>query len=135
MSATFSRSMRSLRGDDQRSAITGIVIASVFLGAWVAWLFLARVERVESSDAARLEVDQAVHGVEAPVEGKVAAVHFLLGAEVAPGEVLVELDDRALRLELDEKRARLAAVAAQVEPLHAEIVEHDRALREALQAG
>src|SRR4051812_43699464 len=117
MSAAFSRSIRSLRADDQRASIAGIALAAALLGAWLGWLFLARVARVETSDSARLEVGQAVPRVEAPVEGKVAAVHLALGAEVQPGDVLVELDDRPLRLELDEKRARLAASMAQIEPL------------------
>src|SRR5262245_37320842 len=135
MSAPFSRSLRSLRADDHRSSIAFIVLAATLLGGWIAWLFLARVGRVETSESARLEVDQAVHRIEAPVSGKVTAVHVVLDREVAAGDVLVELDDAVLRLELDEKRARRAAIAAQIEPLRTEIATREQVLRAALDAG
>jgi multidrug resistance efflux pump len=133
--SAFPRALQAIRTDDTRRPIAGIVIAVALLGAWIAWLLLARVTRYEVSDAARLEVSQTAYRVEAPVGGKVAAVHYTLGAEVARGDVLVELDDEPLRLELNEKRARLAAVAAQVEPLAREIAARDQALRDLQVAG
>jgi multidrug resistance efflux pump len=135
MPALFSRTMRSLRADDQSASVAGIVLGTALVGAWLLWLFLARVARYESSDSARLEVAGAAHRVEAPVEGKVIAVHVALGADVLAGELLLELDDGPLRLELDEKRAQLAAATAQVEPLRAQIAVDQQALREAQESG
>jgi membrane fusion protein (multidrug efflux system) len=135
MSALFSRTIRSLRADDQRASVAGVLLGATLVGAWLAWLFLARVVRYETSDSARLEVGRAAHRVEAPVEGKVSAVHLALGAEVEAGEALLQLDDGPLRLDLDEKRARLAASAAQLEPLRAQIAADQQALRETQEAG
>lgn len=135
MSASFSRSLRSLRADGAAPARTGILLAGALIGGWIAWLFLARVVRVETSQTARLEVGEAAHRIEAPASGKVIAVHLTLGAEVAVGEVLAELDDRSLQLELREKRTRRAAITAQIEPLRAEIAAHRQALGEAIEAG
>src|SRR5262249_27246131 len=100
MSAPFSRTLRSLRADDPGPSTVAILLPGPLLVAWVAWLFLAGVGRVETSEAARVEVDRAAHRVEAPVEGKVVAVHVVLDAEVGVGDVLVELDDRGLRIDL-----------------------------------
>ena len=47
--------------------------------------------------------------MEAQVAGRVKATHLVLGQEVQGGDVLVELDVDAQRLQLEEERARLAA--------------------------
>ncbi|WP_437592972.1 HlyD family secretion protein [Sorangium sp. So ce1000] len=131
----FSRSLRSLHADDARPQIAGILLAASLAAAGVAWLFLARVTRYETSEAARLEAAQAAHRVEAPASGKVAAVKLALGAEVQAGELLVELDDGALRLEMEEKRARLATATAQAAPLRSEIASREQALRDTQEEG
>lgn len=129
MSASpFSRSLRSLRADDSRASIVGIVCAGAMLVAWIAWLFVARVTRYETSERARVEAAQAPHRVEAPAEGKVASAALTVGAEVEAGTLLVELDSEALRLELGEKRARLATATAQLAPLRTEMAAREQAL-------
>src|SRR5688572_6420837 len=130
MPAGFSRSIHAIATDGHRGSIAGVAIGALLLGAWLAWFFLARVGRYEASVSARLEVGQAAHRVEAPLDGKVAAVHLDLGAEVAAGDVLIELDVEPLRREIDDKQARLAAIAGQVGPLRAEIAARTRALRD-----
>lgn len=135
MSAAFSRSVQAMRAGDSRRAIAAIAGTVVMLGAWVAWLFLARVARYEVSDTARVEVGQTASRIAAPVGGKVAAVHLALGAQVEAGEVLVEIDDEPLRLDLAEKQARFNAAAAQIQPLAREIAAHEQALAETNQAG
>ena len=52
---TFTRFMRSLGADRARRTLFGILIALVFLGAWAAWLFLARVTVYEITESARIE--------------------------------------------------------------------------------
>ena len=69
MSATFSRSMRSLAADGFRRSIWGTFFVAALLGTWGVWLFCARVTLYEVTDAARLEVDQAVHPVTAVAAG------------------------------------------------------------------
>lgn len=135
MSTIFSRTLQSLRADDRRPSLGGIFIALGLIGAWSAWLFLARVARIETSENARIEVERAAHRVDAPVEGKVAAVHLTLGAEVAEGDVLMELDDASLRLSLDEKKARRSALTAQLPTIETEIKAFEQALAAAFEAG
>ncbi|AUX36454.1 MULTISPECIES: HlyD family secretion protein [Sorangium] len=134
MPAGFSRSIHAIATDGHRGSIAGVAIGAVLLSAWLAWFFLARVGRYETSVSARLEVGQAAHRVEAPLGGKVAAVHLALGAEVAAGDVLIELDVEPLRREIDDKQARLAAIAGQMGPLRAEIAARGRALRDGEEA-
>ena len=115
--------------------IVGAAIGALLLGGWLAWFFLARVGQYEASVSARLEVGQAAHRVEAPLGGRVAAVRLdLLGAEVAAGDVLVELDVEPLRRDMDDKQARLSAIAGQMGPLQAEIAARSRALRDGAEA-
>jgi multidrug resistance efflux pump len=135
MSAGFSRSLKALRADDQRRSLAGLALGAALLGAWAAWVGLARVGRYEVSEAARLEVTEAPHRVAAPVAGRVALARLALGARVEAGDALLELDAEPLRRQLDEKRARLAAIEAQAAPLAREAAERARALREAEQAG
>jgi membrane fusion protein (multidrug efflux system) len=86
----------------------------VVLGAWIAWLFLARVAVYAVTADARLEVDSAVHPVASPVLGRVVATDLRIGREVKVGEVLVELDSKAEQLQLGEEQARVAALSAQL---------------------
>lgn len=124
----FSRSLRSLRADDSRASLVGILGAGALIVGWIAWLFLARVTRYETSEHARLEAAQAAHRVEAPADGKVASAALAIGVEVEAGALLVELDSEALRLELTEKRARLATATAQLAPLRTEMAAREQAL-------
>lgn len=135
MPAGFSRSIHVIATDGHRGSIAGAAIGALLLGGWLAWFFLARVGQYEASVSARLEVGQAAHRVEAPLGGRVAAVRLdLLGAEVAAGDVLVELDVEPLRRDIDDKRARLSAIAGQMGPLRAEIAARSRALRDGAEA-
>ncbi len=135
MSAGFSRSLKAIRAEHHRPSMVGLGAAAALLCAWAAWFGLARVTRYEVSEAARLEVGQTPYRVATPVAGRVAAVHLALAAEVAAGDVLVELDATPLTLQLEEKRVRLAALEAQLGPLGREVAEQGRALNEARQAG
>ena len=51
MSIAFSRSMRSLQADSFRTALVALLVAMVFLIAWTAWFFLARITLYETSQA------------------------------------------------------------------------------------
>jgi membrane fusion protein (multidrug efflux system) len=98
------------------------------LAAWVAWLFLARVALYEVTDAARLEVDSAVHPVDSPVSGRVVATHLAMGADVQAGEVLVEFDSETERLQVNEENAQLSTLSAQLEALRKEIAAESQSL-------
>lgn len=135
MSAGFSRSLKAIQNSSYRPSVAGLGAAAALLVAWGMWLSLARVTRYEVSESARLEVGQTPHRVASAVAGQVAAVHLTLATHVEAGDVLVELDVTPLRLQLNERRARLAAIESQLGPLGREAAEHERARREAQQAG
>jgi uncharacterized membrane protein (UPF0127 family)/multidrug resistance efflux pump len=135
MSTPFSRSMQSLAADGFRRSLVGMFLAVVLLGAWAAWFFFAGVTLYEVSAAARLEVSEAAHPVEAQVAGRVRASHLILGREVQGGDVLVELDGDTQRLQLEEERSRLTALTPQPAVLREEISAEEAAQREDQQAG
>jgi multidrug resistance efflux pump len=113
--------MSSLAADGFRHSLWGILLAAAFLSAWTAWFFLAQVTVYEASAVARLEVSEAAHPIDAQVAGRVRATHLTLGWKVQGGDVLVELDADAQRLQLEEERTRLATLIPQPAELHAEI--------------
>ena len=134
MSSAFHRSTRMLMADRGRGVIAGMLIAGMLIGAWLAWAFLARVAVYTATDTARLEVDRAVHVVEAPVAGRVVATHLELDRKVAGGAVLVELDTEGQQLQYAETQTRLVALKHQIEALEGEKTKAEQALREMRQA-
>lgn len=130
MATTFSRSMRSLETDRGRGVLWMLLVGATLAAAWTAWLFLARVGLYESSDTARLEVEQASHAVQVPCAGTVTRDHLIIGQQIAAGDVLLELDATSFALELEETKAQAAGLAAQLEGLSAEIAAREEALRE-----
>jgi membrane fusion protein (multidrug efflux system) len=99
----------------------------ILLGAWVTWCLLARIAVYAVTQTARLEVDRAVHPVAAPVAGRVVATRLLVGQEVQAGDVLVELDADAQRLQGEEESVRLAALTAQFQAYAEELSAEDAA--------
>jgi membrane fusion protein (multidrug efflux system) len=135
MPSTFARTMRSLQADGHRRSVLVLLVVAVLLGAWSVWFFAVRVGVYELSSAARLEVNQAVHPVEAQVAGRVVTIRLALGRQVRAGEILIQLDDETLRLQLAEERARLTALSAQLGPLRGELAAEEEATRKARVAG
>ncbi len=113
MSTPFSRTTRSLGADSFRRSTLTLLIAVVVLASWTCWLLLSSIPLYEFTESARLEVDSAVHPVESPAFGRVVATHLAIGRQVKAGDILVELDSGAQRLQLDEEIARLAALTDQ----------------------
>ena len=122
--------MQSLAADGFRYSLSGMLLAAALLSAWTAWFFIARITLYEISTGARLEVSEAAHPVEAQVAGRVRATHLVLGQEVQGGDVLVELDVGAQRLQLEEEQTRLAALASQPTELRSEISAEEAAKHE-----
>jgi membrane fusion protein (multidrug efflux system) len=104
--------------------LTGITV----LGALLAWSLFARVSVYEVTEKARLEAEQAVHTIAAPVAGRVLRTHLAIGRSVQAGEVLVELDAEAEQRARQEKQARVSALAARIEALRGEIRAEEEAL-------
>ena len=134
MSTAFSRAMRTLESDGFGRSLAGLLLSVVLLGLWAAWFFLGRVDRYEVTDTARLEVERASTALQAPADGRVAASHLTLGKEVKAGEILLELDANAERLQLQEEQARVSAIPRQIDGLHAEMQAAEQARRDEQQA-
>lgn len=135
MSAAFSRTLRSLSTDRARRPLAAMALGAALLAAWCAWLVLARVAVWEATPAARLEVSRAVHHVDAPAAGRLARTLLTLGREVVAGELLAEIDAEPERLSLREQRARLDAVAPQLDALRRELAAEERGIASHREAG
>jgi membrane fusion protein (multidrug efflux system) len=120
MPTAFSQTLRALDRERFGRTLLAWLPAVVLLGSWGAWMGLARVPVYEVSQLARLEVDRAVHPLAAPLAGRIVATHLAVGREVQAGDVLVELDADAQRLQQQEQRIRLTALAARLTALHQE---------------
>jgi hypothetical protein len=56
----FARTIRALHADDFRASKLGLLVAVILLGAWVWWLFAARVPQYEMSTDVRLAPGGAI---------------------------------------------------------------------------
>ena len=120
MPSPFSRTVRSLSSDRFRRSSVGLLAVAVILAGWLVWSVTARVTLYEATPTARLEVDSAVHPIEAAVSGRVAKNYIALGREVQLGEALVELEADSERLQLSEEESRVTALSAELAALHSQ---------------
>jgi membrane fusion protein (multidrug efflux system) len=128
--AAFARSTRALAADRLRRPVWALSLTAVCIVAWLAWLLAARVTVYEVSQTARLEVDLAVHPVEAPFAARVTRSELRLGRTVHAGEILVELDAALDRQRLEEERRRLAALRPQLDALKRQVAAEGQAQRD-----
>ena len=135
MSGAFPRTLGSFASDGYRRSAVWTAVVLAILGAWAAWFFAAPITVYEVSSAARLEVDHALHPLSAPADGVVISSSLSLDRPVRAGDVLVELESRTERLQLEEERVRLAGMGPQVQSLRDEIAAEERALADARQEG
>jgi multidrug resistance efflux pump len=121
MPTPFSRTLRSVESDRSCRHTIGLLTSTALLSIWFAWFLFGRVAVYEVTDRAHLEVEVASHPVAAEVGGRVVRTVLRLGKEVRAGEILVQLDAEAERFALDEAKARLAGLRAQIQALTLEI--------------
>jgi membrane fusion protein (multidrug efflux system) len=121
MSTPFPRTVEALRIDRFRGSLLVLTLVTVLLAGWLAWFFLATITRYEVTAAARLEIDQEATLVQAPVTARVETTNLVLGRQVRAGEILVELDSNAERLQVQEERRRLAGLSPQIASLRDQI--------------
>lgn len=121
MSVPFARTQRSLRTDHSGASALSLIAGAALLGAWSAWAVFGSVAVYEVSPVARLEVARAAHPIQSPVAGRVTAVHLALGAAIAVGDPLFEIDAEVEKLKLAEARARQAALLPEIEALRREL--------------
>lgn len=93
---------------------------------WLFWFFRAEVSRFEVTESARLEADRAGYELQTPVAGRVLSSNLALGREVEAGEVLVEIEVEAQRLQLFETEARQSALGSQLVAQRAELTSQEQ---------
>ena len=130
MASPFSRTIRSLDHNRFRLSLLTLLAVALVLGGWVTWFAMARVSLYEITANARLESNQAAHTVAAQVFGRVTKSNLTLGREVKHGDVLLELDDEAQRLQLREEQTRVTALTAQLAALRGQINAEQQAATE-----
>src|SRR5215813_9722078 len=89
--------------------LAGLLLVLVGLSAWGV---LARVPVYAVALHTPLDLDSALQVVMTPVAGQVRVTHLQVGREVQAGEVLVEFDSTAQRLQLEEAQQQLVALEA-----------------------
>lgn len=127
MATPFLRSERVLESDNFRGWTAGLLVVSLLLALWLVWFFHAQVSVYAVSDSADLEVDRAAHAVESQFGGRVVATTLTLDRQVQAGEVLVELDADAQKLQLSEERTRRAALRPQIASLEEQVASEEKA--------
>ncbi|MGA7743566.1 MAG: HlyD family efflux transporter periplasmic adaptor subunit [Polyangia bacterium] len=121
---------RFARAQDASSRVVVVgVVGGILLAAWSAWFFLARVGLYEVSRSARLEVATAPYDVDSPVAARLLRSALVLDRQVQQGEILVELDAEAFRLERAAEQSRLATLGPQIEALRHELASQEQAMR------
>jgi membrane fusion protein (multidrug efflux system) len=135
MAIPFSRSLRALEADSYRLSGLTMVVALVLAALWSAWFFAAPVLLYEVSEEARIEVREASHPVEAPVEGRIVETHVALGKRVEVGDLLLELEARTEELELAEERSGRESSELEASELLDEIASEEQAVASAERAG
>jgi multidrug resistance efflux pump len=110
MAYPFDRTLRSLNGYQSGTRVLLVVLVILGVGGLVAWAVLARVPIVKVSSQARIEPHNAVYRIEPPSAGRVVRSLLNLDEDVKEGDLLIEFDTRAERLELDQSKATEAAL-------------------------
>jgi membrane fusion protein (multidrug efflux system) len=123
----FSRFARAQ--DASSRTVLSALIGGTLLLAWMLWFFLARVSLYETSRQARIEVEAAPHDVDAPVAGRLLQTNLVLDRQVSAGDVLIEMDSAAWRLEWQAEQSKVLAIGPQIAALDRELLSDEEALR------
>ena len=123
----FSRFARAQ--DASSRTLRSALIGGALLLVWTLWFFFARVSLYETSRQARIEVEDAPHEVDAPVAGRLLRTNLVLDQQVSAGDVLIEMDSEAWRLEHQAEQAKVMAVGPQIAALERELLSDEEALR------
>lgn len=105
------------------------LLGGAIVVAWGAWFVLARVALYETSQTARLEVEESPYDLDAPVTGLVLRTHLALDQKVEAGDLVIEFDSGELRAEKGAEESRLAAIGPQIQALERELVSEHEAMR------
>jgi membrane fusion protein (multidrug efflux system) len=99
--------VRVSRTRGSRWVLAGLLLMLAGLSVWGV---LARVPVYAVALHTPLALDPALQVVMTPVAGQVRVTHLQVGREVQAGDVLVEFDSTAQRLQLEEAQQHLVAL-------------------------
>lgn len=127
MATPFANTQQALLAESLRGSGIALVATAVVAIAWLAWFCFADVG-IYQVGPAQLEAEANVQAVETTIEGRIVSTGLVIGREVQAGDVLVQLDDTAIRLKLAEQQAQLAASRTQLQAINDELLAQQRAL-------
>lgn len=133
MATPFNNTLQALLADGRQRRYFGLAGVGLVLSIWLSWFLFAEVG-IYSTAPARLQAELDIHTVEAVTEGRVIAIHMAVGREVHEGDILVELEDTAVRLKLAEQNAKLNSARVQLRAIKAEIAAQEQALADMREA-
>jgi multidrug resistance efflux pump len=131
MPVPFDRTLRALSADGLATGKVSYWAGSLLLVAWLAWGLFGEVG-VWADAPARLEVEARARNLTAPVSGKIARFGVELGATVAAGDLLVELDAEDLQIRLDEAQGREEALTLRITAVEQAILAEEAAIEAAV---
>ena len=121
MAYPFERTLRSLNYEwDMR--VLFVVLMVLFASGLVTWSLFAKVPLVKVSSQARIEPHNAVYRLEPPSSGRVVVSMLSLDKEVKEGDLLIEFDTRAERIELERTKATLVATEKELALIREQII-------------
>lgn len=109
MTTEFERTTSALEREPHRRWIAFVAFGVALVALWGAWLCMADLPVLLTTEQARLEVSALVHPVRPEVGGRVIWSAAILDRPVHEGDVVLELDAREARLAVEEAKARIAA--------------------------
>ena len=122
MAYPFERTLRSLDGYESGTRVLLVVLMLLGIGGLITWAVVAEVPIVKVSRQGRIEPHNAVHRLEPPSAGRVVYSHLNLDMEVKEGDLLIEFDTRAERLELEQSRATMVALERELTVIREQLV-------------
>ncbi len=116
----FTNTGQQLARDGVRRHFALLVISLVLLIGWIAWAYFGRMTQYATTDKARLEVPQA-NMVQSEAAGRVKKAYLQLGQTVEAGQVLLELESEADKLQFQQEQSRQSALAGQIAALQRQL--------------
>jgi hemolysin D len=120
MAYPFERTLRSLNYESGTQTLF-VALLVLCVGGLFTWAGIAEVPLVKVSSQARIEPHNAVYRIEPPSAGRVVRSLLNLDEEVKEGELLIEFDTQAERIELAHSKTNAAAIEKELQIIREEI--------------
>ena len=130
MQTPFEDTLRAIDAPSDSFLRARTMLWTLLAVAWTAWFLGAEIEEEVPSTSARVVARGKVHQVASSVDSATVRQVFVeMGDAVERGDVLVQLDDRGPRLEIERARAELRSAAGSLDALRRQraalVAEHE----------